>query len=75
MINEAMTSSLINQPAGTDKISDDFCNWYAWNAEMFPDATAVKVFEHEQKDQGLIFQEDLNRKKLLEQTNQTNQTN
>ena len=61
MINEAMTRALINQPEGTDKISDDFCNWYAWNAEMFPDETAVKIFEHAQKDQGLIFQENVNR--------------
>ena len=67
MINEAMTTSLINQQAGIDNISDDFCNWYAWNAEMFPDDIAIKIFEHAQKDQGLIFQEDYKRKKLLEE--------
>jgi hypothetical protein len=65
MINNAMTTSLINQQPGTDGISDDFCNWYAWNAEMFPDTTAMKIVEHAEKDQGLIFQEDFTRKKQV----------
>jgi hypothetical protein len=58
MINEMMMAALVNQEEGTDGISDDFCNWYAWNAEMFPDTTANKIVEHAQKDQGLIFKEN-----------------
>jgi hypothetical protein len=58
MINELMMAALVNQEEGTDGISNDFCNWYAWNAEMFPDTTAQKVYEHAQKDVGLIFKED-----------------
>jgi len=34
-----------------------FCNWYAWNAEMFPDTVAKKYPQHAHKDQGLVFQE------------------
>lgn len=33
------------------------CNWYAWNAEMFPDPTVQKYPQHAKKDQGLVFQE------------------
>jgi len=57
MINEAMTKSLVNQEPGTDNISNDFCNWYAWNAEMFPDNTAAKYPDYAQKDTGLVFLE------------------
>ena len=60
MINAAMTTALINQEPGTDGISNDFCNWYAWNAEMFPDSTANKIAEYTEKDLGLIFQENTN---------------
>jgi len=60
MINEAMTKSLVNQTPDTDSISDDFCNWYAWNAEMFPDNTAAKYPEFAQKDTGLVFLEKEN---------------
>jgi hypothetical protein len=70
MINEAMTQSLINQEPGTDGISNDFCNWYAWNAEMFPDETAVKFTQFIEKDKGLIFQEDIERKKMIDNTSQ-----
>jgi GR25 family glycosyltransferase involved in LPS biosynthesis len=35
----------------------DFCNWYAWNGEMFPDETVVKHPDHVQKDLGLVFQD------------------
>jgi hypothetical protein len=58
MLHNYMTQALINQEEGTDNISNDFCNWYAWNAEMFPDNTVKKYFEHASKDQGLVFQED-----------------
>ena len=34
-----------------------FCNWYAWNAEMFPDETVSKHPQHAHKDTGLVFQE------------------
>lgn len=70
MINDAMTESLVNQQPGTDGISNDFCNWYAWNAEMFQDTDAIKFNEFIEKDKGLIFREDAERaKKLLNSTN------
>lgn len=34
-----------------------FLNWYAWNAERFPDDTVQKNPEHGHKDQGLVFQD------------------
>jgi hypothetical protein len=61
MINDAMSQALINQDPGTDGISNDFCNWYVWNAEMFPDETALKFPQFIEKDKGLIFQEDSSR--------------
>jgi hypothetical protein len=61
MINYEMTQALVNQEPDTDGISDDFCNWYAWNAEMFPDDKAVKFYQFIDKDKGLIFQEDADR--------------
>ena len=61
MINYEMTQALVNQEPDTDGISNDFCNWYAWNAEMFPDDKAAKYYQYIEKDKGLIFQEDINR--------------
>jgi len=58
MINEMMMAALINQEEGTDGISNDFCNWYAWNAEMFPDTSANKIPAYKEKDLGLIFKEE-----------------
>jgi hypothetical protein len=59
MINEHMLQAIVNQEENTDNISPDFCNWYAWNAEMFPDITANKVPDFKDKDTGLIFKENL----------------
>jgi len=58
MINEHMLQAIVNQEENTDNISPDFCNWYAWNAEMFPDTTANKVPDFKEKDTGLIFKEN-----------------
>jgi GR25 family glycosyltransferase involved in LPS biosynthesis len=49
LINTFMTQALVqNKP---------FCNWYVWNAEMYPDETASKHPQHAHKDMGLVFQE------------------
>lgn len=53
LIYEYMMMSLVhpNDP------QHEFCKWYAWNAEMFPDDIAKKHPAHAHKDMGLIFQE------------------
>ena len=49
LINHFMMQALTENKA--------FCNWYAWNAEMYPDETASKHPQHAHKDVGLVFQE------------------
>jgi GR25 family glycosyltransferase involved in LPS biosynthesis len=39
--------------------NDSFCQWYSWNAKMFPDNQARKHPDHIYKDIGLVFQENI----------------
>lgn len=55
LINHYMVMSLVHP---TNKLHE-FCEWYAWNAEMYPDTTANKHPDHVNKDVGLVFQDNI----------------